>query len=116
MKWLRRTPKVNKNPDVSQMMLEDYLNNYDKDSIAGALASLQDGFAWKVFSAFLRQKQREFEVAALDLSCQDGNTLRGAKASGIACALEEVANKLIPQFVDYLHGHSGVVEDPRVVD
>lgn len=105
--------KTNKTPEVTKVSLEEFLAKYDKESIAAALNTLHDSFAWEVFRAYLRLKQREFEVAALDLSCQDGNTLRGAKASGIACGLEEVSERLVPEFINYLKGHSGVVENNR---
>lgn len=112
MQLLKRLKKAI-SPKIDKTPLETYLNAYDSDSLSAMITSMGDSLAWQIFSAYLRKRQREFEVAALDLSCQDGHTLRGAKASGIACGLEEVADKLIPEFINYVKGQTGVIETPR---
>lgn len=101
-------PKQKKN-----LSLKDYLDKYESKSLQAALNGLEDSLAWDILKSFIKLKQREFEVAALDLSCQDGNTLRAAKASGIACGLEEVADKYIDEFKKIVSGYSAVVENPR---
>lgn len=101
-------PKKNKKTTI-----EEFFHNYDTPSLVAILGTLPGNVAWELLSAFLSQRQREFEVAALDLACNDGNSLRAAKASGYACALEEVVNKLIPQFIEQLKGFNGQIESPR---
>ncbi len=108
-------PKLKKQPNPS-LTIEEFLRNYEPRVLAGALQSLESSMGWEVFKAFLKAKQREYEVAALDLTCYTGKQAEAAKASGIACGLEEAATAYMVEFVNRLNGATGVVESPREED
>lgn len=110
---MRKKSQKSKEESIS---LEEYINNYDRKSLIAAAQTIQNSFAWNLLKAFLKLKQREMEVASLDLVGQDGNSYRAAKASGIALGFEEVSDKLIPELIDLILGNNGVVEDPRPED
>ena len=93
--------------------LKEFLEGYDYKVLHGAINGLQDGMAWDLLSAFLRAKQRQYEIASLDLVRHGSETHAAAHASGYAQALEDTADHLIPELINVILGRNGVVEDPR---
>lgn len=106
----RRKPKTI--PVAKPTTLSEYLATYDSPAVRAALQSMEGSLAWDIFRAYLKVRQREFEVAALDLLCHTGMHQEAAKASGYAQGMEEVATTLMDEFRKLLNGDSGVVEDP----
>lgn len=94
------------------LTLQEHLSKYDTKVLQGALQQLEDSLFWDIFKAYLKHRQREFEVASLDLACHTNMQAEAAKASGIACALEEVADKYCTDLHQLLSGYTGVVENP----
>src|SRR2546430_658224 len=105
-----------KSKKTPSLTLEKFVSDYDQQSLLGALNSLQDSMAWELLSSFLAKKQREFEVAALDLVRQNQYTHTAAHASGYAQALDDLIHRTIPEFKDLLLGRTGVIETPMPND
>lgn len=105
-----------KAPEKKHLTLKDHLEQYDGASLKAMLQELQNSHSWEVFAAFLSIRQREFEIAALDLACKHNMQPEAAKASGYAQGLEDVVNVLIPELKNLVIGYTGVVENPRPVE
>ncbi len=99
-------------PVKTPLTFKEYLEKFEPKVLQGAVVQLNDSIAWELMRGYLRLKQREFEVAALDLACHDGHSLEAAKASGLACALDEVANKYMQDLINAVNGLDGYVEGP----
>lgn len=93
--------------------LKDYLNTYDSVTLIALINAMEDSRAWDIFRAYIKLRQREFEVAALDLMNKDSMVQSAAYASGYAKALDDVSEDLIKQLKDFSLGVSPVVETPR---
>lgn len=93
--------------------LNDFLSQYDSVTLQTALQSVEGSIGWELLQSFLRTRQREFEIAALDLMGHTGNENEAAKASGYALGMEEMAERIIPEFISFLKGNTGVIEEAR---
>lgn len=93
--------------------LKEFLQGYDSASIAAVMESLHNSLAWDMFAAYLRLRQREFEVVALDLQKNNDQWRAAIHASGYAQGMEDVSERLIPEFIRFVAGHTGVVEEAR---
>lgn len=106
-------PKPRKTKPQTNLSLEDYLKTYDYKTLSAAINGLNDSLAWNMMRGYLKLRQREFEIAALDLAGHTGRTQEAAKASGYAQGLEDTADNFMQQLIDMVYGKTGVVEDPR---
>lgn len=97
----------------SPKTLKDFVQGYDSKSLTAVMETLHNSLAWEMFSAYLRVRQREFEVASLDLVGHSDRHQEAAKASGYALALEDTSERLIPEFIRFVSGYTGVVEEAR---
>lgn len=104
MKQRRKTAKT---PSLSQL-----LHEFDPIQLNGALRGLESSVGWKVFQAYTRIKQREFEIAALDLVRSNSHTHAAAHSSGYAQALDDMANKFLEALNDLVLGKNQVTENP----
>jgi hypothetical protein len=93
--------------------LKEYLDQYDSVTLIAIINAMEDSRAWDVFRAYIKLRQREFEVVALDLMNKDTMVQSAAYASGYAKALDDVSEDLIKQLKDFSLGVSPVVETPR---
>lgn len=107
-------PKLKKLPKPS-LSLSEFLANYDYQTLHAATVGLQDSFAWDLLKAYLKVRQREFEIAALDLAGHSNMHSEAAKASGYAQGMEDLP-KLVDELREFVLGRSKVVEDPRPED
>ncbi len=89
-----------------------YLEQFDSKVLVGAISQLEGSIAWSLLQAFLRQRQREFEIASLDLMGHSGKAQEAAKASGYAQACEDTANHFMQELMDATAGRDGFVEGP----
>lgn len=90
----------------------EFLKKFEPRVLQGAVSQLNDSLAWELMKAFLKQRQREFEIASLDLSGHTGRYQEAAKASGYAQACEDVADQFIQDLVNVVNGIDGYVEGP----
>lgn len=93
------------------LSLAEHLSKYPTTVLQKGLEEMDRSIFWDIFRAFLKQRQREFEVASLDLAGHTGKQHEAAKASGYAHAMEDTADNLMGQLRQFLQGHNGVVED-----
>lgn len=98
------------------LTIKQFLDSYDYKTLQGALSTIHNSFAWELLRSYFKLKQREFEVASLDLVTKNSMTQSAAHASGYAQGMEDAADKLIPEFLDLISGNTGVVENPRPED
>ncbi len=91
---------------------KEYLEKFDPTVLQSAVLQLNDSIAWSLMKAFLKQRQREFEVASLDLAGHSGKSHESAKASGYAQACEDTADHFMQDLVDIVNGINGLVEGP----
>lgn len=96
--------------------LKEFIEGYDKQILYGALETFKTSTGWDVLRAFLQQRQREFEVAALDLIRSNGHTQDAAYASGYAMAIDDLLNRDINELEGIVLGQSGVIEAPMPED
>lgn len=93
------------------LSLAEHLNKYESTVLQKALEEMDRSLFWDVFRAFLKVRQREFEIASLDFAGHTGRNQEAAKASGYAQGLEDVAENLMGEMRKFLQGNNGVVED-----
>lgn len=105
--------KLKNKPSLSPKTLKEFLQGYDSKAITGVMETMHNSLAWEMFSAYLRVRQREFEVASLDMVGHSNRLQESAKASGYAQGMEDVSDKLIPEFIKFVSGFTGVVEQAR---
>ena len=60
-------PKA-KQPVKTPPTFKEYLGQFEPNVLQGAVVQLEGSIGWSLLRAFLKQRQREFEVASLDLS------------------------------------------------
>lgn len=94
------------------LTFKEYLEQFEPTVVQGAIIQLEGSIAWSLLQAFLRQRQKEFEVAALDLMGHSGKSQEAAKASGYAQACEDTANQFMQELQDIAAGRTGLVEGP----
>lgn len=94
-----------------RLSLKDHIANYPTTTLISACEEMQHSIFWDIFASFLRLKQREYEVAALDLACHSSTHAEAAKASGLALAHAEIADKYMDDMREILKGRTGVFED-----
>jgi hypothetical protein len=100
---------------TSEVSLKDYLGTYSVETITGAASILENSLVWDIFRSYLRLRQREFEVAALDLMNKDKMIQSAAYASGYAKGVEDVAETLMTEFKNLVMQKDTVVRnDPPV--
>lgn len=92
--------------------LADHLSKYEPTVLQKALEEMDRSLFWEVFQSYLKVRQREFEIASLDLVGHTGKAQEAAKASGYSQALEDVADRLMDEMRKFLRGDNGIVEDP----
>lgn len=102
-------PKA-KHPANTLPTFKDFLEKFEPRVLQGAVSQLNDSIAWELMRAFLKVRQREFEIASLDLSGHTGKQHEAAKASGYAQACEDVSDKFMQDLVNTVNGLTGVVE------
>jgi len=102
-------PRPKKLPNLS---LADHLSKYEPSVLQKALVELDNSFIWTIFKAYLKVRQREFEVASLDFAGHTGKHQESAKASGYAQGIEDVADNLMEELNKLLSGMNGVIENP----
>jgi hypothetical protein len=100
-----------KSPKIKQS-LKDFVESYDYRTLMGMLNTFQTSEGWEVFKSYIRLKQREMEVAALDLIKHDGHDKMAAHASGYAQALEDLTERMMPGLIDLILGKTAVIENP----
>lgn len=96
----------------NSLTFQDYLAKFDPKTLQSAVAQLNDSIGWELVRSYLKLRQREFEVASLDLTGHTGKIQEAAKASGYAQACEDVAETFLQQLVDSVAGKDGLVEGP----
>jgi len=94
------------------LSLTDHLNKYESSVLIKASEEMERSLFWDVFRSFLKVRQREFEVASLDLAGHTGKQHEAAKASGYAQGVEDVADNLMGEMRKLLSGDNGVVQEP----
>lgn len=99
-----------------RLSLQDHLSNYENKVLIKAAEEMEHSLFWPIFASFLRLKQREYEVAALDMVCHSSTQVEASKASGLALAHAEIADKYMENFRELLKGATGVYEDQRPQD
>lgn len=104
-------PKV-KPPVKTLPTFKEFLDKFEPRVLQGAVSSLEGSIAWELMRAFLIQRQREFEIASLDLAGHTGKSQESAKASGYAQACEDMANQFMADLVNSVNGIDGFVEGP----
>lgn len=102
-------PKA-KQPVVTPLTFKEHLEKFEPSSLQGAVVQLDGSLAWDLMKSFLKLRQREFEVASLDLAGHTGKSHEAAKASGYAQACEDVSEKFMQDLVNAVNGLTGVVE------
>ena len=100
---------------TSNLSLQEYLNTYSSVELVGILSSFETTPAWHIICSYLALKQREFEVASLDLVSK-GQTHPAAHASGYAQAVEDIKNTTIQTLQNLIVGKSQAIENPRMED
>ena len=83
----QKRPHNNLNNNTS---LEEVFSQYDAVTILGLLNSFENSEAWKVFKAYSRTVQRQYEVDALDRAAKVGEHVPTAFASGYAKCAEDM--------------------------
>lgn len=104
-------PKA-KPPAKTLPTFKDFLEKFDSKTLQGAVIQLEGSIAWELMRAFLKLKQREFEIASLDLAGHTGKASESAKASGYAQACEDMSDQYMQDLVNVVNGLDGYVEGP----
>jgi hypothetical protein len=91
---------------------KEFLENYDSKTLQSAVIQLEASIGWELLKAFLKQRQREFEIASLDLAGHTGKSQEAAKASGYAQACEDTSDQFMQELVNVVNGIDGYVEGP----
>ncbi len=94
------------------LTFKEYLEQFEPTVLQGAVLQLEGSIAWSLLQAFLRQRQREFEVASLDLMGHTGKSVEAAKASGYAQACEDTANQFMNELTNLIARRDGFIEGP----
>lgn len=89
---------------------KEYLAKFEPRVLQGAVAGLNGSIAWELMKAFIKLRQREFEIASLDLAGHSGKSSESAKASGYALACEDVADQFMNDLTNSIAGINGYVE------
>lgn len=101
---------MTKRKSPSNKTFKEYLDSYPGTTLQSAVIQLNDSIGWGMLQAFVKLRQREFEVAALDLVKHSNHTQAAAHASGYAQACEDIAEKFMQQMVNHVAGKDGYVE------
>lgn len=104
-------PKA-KQQAATHRTFKEYLEKFEPRVLQGAVSQLDTSIAWELMKAFLKQRQREFEIASLDLAGHTGKSQEAAKASGYAQACEDVADQFMQDLANVVSGIDGYVEGP----
>lgn len=104
-----RKPRV---PAATHQTFKEFLEKYDPKTLQSAVIQLNSSIGWELLRSFLRQRQREFEIASLDLTGHTGKNQESAKASGYAQACEDTAEQFMQDLVNVVNGIDGYVEGP----
>lgn len=104
-------PKA-KPPVKTPLTFKDYLEKFETTALQSAVTQLEGSIAWAVMQAFLKQRQREFEIASLDLAGHTGKSHEAAKASGYAQACEDTADHFMQELINAVNRVDGFVEGP----
>lgn len=99
------------NTTISQP-LDEFLRKYDAGTVAAILNSFESSPAWELFKVYVMTRQREFEVASLDM-VKYGKSHEAAFASGYSAALNDVTSTMIKALKDLAYGTNPVIENPR---
>jgi hypothetical protein len=102
-------PKA-KPPVSTRPTFKELLEKYDSKQLQAAVVGLNDSLPWDLMKAFLKIRQREFEIASLDLVGHSGKSHEAAKASGYAQACEDMSEKFMQDLVNVVNGLNGLVE------
>lgn len=100
-------------PASQLLTFKEYLDKFEPTVLQGAVVQLEGSIAWQLMTAFLKLRQRQFEVASLDFAGHSGKSSEAAKASGYALACEDVANTFMQELIDSVEGKDGLVEGPE---
>ena len=96
----------------SKKTLENFITGYDSSNLVGALQSLEDSVAWELYKAYCANVQRQYEVAALDISAREE---KGASyASGYAKCAEDMTNLFMEGLKKTVLNVNPVIETVRV--
>ena len=99
-------------PKNKSLTFKEYLDGFESTVLQTAVVQLNDTIAWELLKSYLKLRQREFEIASLDLVKHNGQIQAAAHASGYAQACEDVAEKFLQQLVNAAAGKNGLVEGP----
>lgn len=97
---------------VTVLTFKEYLEKFEPTVLQGAVIQLDGSIGWGLLKAFLKQRQREFEIASLDLAGHSGKSNESAKASGYAQACEDVSDQFMQDLLNSVNGINGFVEGP----
>lgn len=100
-------------PQINQKQLKDFLENYDRAALIGALNTLENNTAWDLFKSYAHYVQRTYEVEALDKIGIDGQDKRAAYASGYAKCAEDMPEDFLKGLVNTLRNVNPVIENVR---
>lgn len=104
----RKTPS-----NQTQPTLKDFLDRYDAVSLIGSINTFENSTAWKLYQAYARYVQRQFEVTALDQMALVGTDKNAAYASGYAKCAEDMVEKFMEGLKQTVLQTSPVVENAR---
>ncbi len=97
---------------VTPPTFKDFLDKFDSKTLQAAVNGLDGSVSWGLMRAYLKLRQREFEVASLDLIGHTGKEAEAAKASGYSQACEDVAERFMNDLQNAVVGKDGYVEGP----
>lgn len=89
---------------------QEYLAKYPGTTLQSAAVQINDSIGWALLQSYIRLRQREFEIAALDLIKHNNQVQSAAHASGYAQACEDISERFMQQLVDGIAGKNGLVE------
>src|SRR5260370_106430 len=98
--------------EKTPLTFKQYLEQFEPTVLQGAVIQLEGAICWALLQAFLKQRQREFEIASLDLMGHSGKSQEAAKASGYAQACEDTADRFMQELTNCIAGRTGLVEGP----
>lgn len=93
--------------------LEELISDYDRPTMAKALANLKSELGWKVLRAALMKEYLVHVPLVLDQASKSGRASEAAYEAGVSQTLFDVANSTIDAYTTILENASSVVQAVR---
>lgn len=108
-------PKRKQQPKQNPLIrsLEELISEYDRDTLSRALMSLKSDLGWQVLQAALMKEYLRTVAYQMDMASKTGKQIESAYHAGSAQTMFDVANTLIPTYVDIIDRKVGVLQEER---